>query len=179
MGVAFLSDTFETCRTAGLGYIAGEAPDGIVTLDNVPGCAEIDLFRRSDRVWLRRQVSADDGSYLFDGIPLDVEYDIIGRDITNTWGDVIVGRVRPYAPPQITTASIAFVVGNPAATQMAAQYGGEPFIWSADVLPTGLSLSATGLWSGTPTAAGSYTVVVTVVDAFGEAGTRTYTVTVT
>lgn len=172
-------------RVPGLGYIAGEpadsfsGADGRVSFDNVPGRAEIDIFIRAERAWIRRQVSRSDGSYLIEGLPLAVEYDVIGRDLTGVWDDVIVGRVQPYAPPQITTASMTFTVGNPATTQMAAQYGGEPFIWSADTLPPGLVLSAAGLWSGTPTAAGSYVVTVTVTDTFGETGARTYTAAVT
>lgn len=171
-------------RLVDVGYIAGEAPDAVAadgraTLDNVPGVVEVRLFSRESFALVAKQMSRADGTYRFEGLTLGVQYDIIGRDLTNTWDDVIVSRVLPYAPPQITTASLAFVVGTPAATRMAAQYGGEPFIWSADVLPPGLSLSATGLWGGTPTTAGSYTVAVTVVDVFSESSTRTYTVTVT
>lgn len=171
-------------RTPNVGYIAGEPADGLsdddgrVTIDNVPGRAEIDLLRRSDHAWLRRQISRDDGTYRFNGIPLGVEYDVIGRDLTNTWGDVIVSRVQPYAPPQISTPSLTFTAGNPATTQMAALYGGAELTWTIDVLPPGLSLSPSGLWSGTPTA-GSTQVVITVTDEFGESGSRVYTVVVT
>lgn len=178
MGFRRIRTRLTASPATGYGAIAGEA-DGIVTIDNVPGQAEIRLLRRSDSVWIARQFGRSDGTYRFEGLPLGVEHDLIARDLFNAWDDVIVGRVLPYAPPQITTASLAFVVGVPAATQMAAQYGGEPFIWSVDVLPPGLSLSASGLWSGSPTAAGSYTVTVTVTDVFGETSARTYTVTVT
>lgn len=160
------------------GAISGESP-GIVTIDNVPGRALIDLFRRSDRALIRMQLSADNGTYKFRGLPLGIEHDLIARDLHGEWDDIIVGRVLPYAPPQITTAALSFVVGTPATTQMAVQYGGAPFAWSADVLPAGLTLSASGLWGGTPTASGTTTVVVTCTDTFGEVATRTYTVTVT
>lgn len=162
-----------------VGYVSGELPEGVVTMNNVPSRAEIILLRRSDLGIIQRQISAADGTYRFSAIPLGVEYDLIGRDPTGTWDDVIAGRVQPYAPPQITTAVLAFTVGNPATTQMAAQYGGEPLTWSADVVPPGLSLSASGLWGGMATVPGAYTVAITVTDTFGESGTRTYTVTVT
>jgi hypothetical protein len=177
VSVVVYSDPMIAIAQPGYGYVAGESP-GIVTIDNVPGRAAVDLLRRSDHVWLRRQYSQSNGTYRFSTIPLGVEYDIIGRDLTNTWGDVIVSRVQPYAPPQISNASLAFAAGNPATTQMAALYGGAELTWSIDVLPPGLSLSPGGLWSGTPTA-GSTPVVVTVVDEFGESGSRAYTVVVT
>ena len=167
-----------SARVSVYGIVAGELPDGVVTLDNVPGRAMIDLLRRVDHAWMGRTISRSDGTYRFLGLSLGVQYDIIGRDLFDVWDDVIVGRVQPYAPPQITTPALAFTVGNPATTQMAAQYGGEPFTWSADALPPGLALSTSGLWSGTPTAAGSYVVTVTVTDTFGETSARTYTVTV-
>ncbi len=163
---------------SGYGYIAGEAPDGIVTLDNVPGRAEIDLLRRSDHAWLRRLISRDDGTYRFNGIPLGIDYDIIGRDMTDTWGDVIVSRVQPYAPPQISTPTLNFTIGMPATTQMAALYGTGPFAWSIDTLPPSLSLSGSGLWSGTPGSGSSTDVVITVTDAYGESSSRAYTVVV-
>lgn len=161
-----------------LGYIAGESPDGIVTLDSVPGRAVLDLFVRSTNLWIRREVSRLDGTYRFDALTLGVQYDIIGRDITDTWGDVIVGRVEAYAAPAITTPTLTFIAGTPAATQMAAQYGTGPMTWSISALPPGLSLSASGLWSGTPTAS-STPVVVTVTDIYGSSSSKAFTVVVT
>ncbi|KTW02392.1 hypothetical protein SB4_03555 [Sphingomonas sanguinis] len=45
-------------------------------------------------------------------------------------------------------------------------------------MPAGLALSSTGTLSGTPTAAGSYSVTVTTTDAHGATGTATYTLAV-
>ena len=50
--------------------------------------------------------------------------------------------------------------------------------WSATGLPPGLTLSASGQLSGTPTTAGSYAVTVRYEDSTGCVGTATYTVTV-
>ncbi|MER5638551.1 putative Ig domain-containing protein [Kitasatospora sp. NPDC002227] len=50
--------------------------------------------------------------------------------------------------------------------------------WTATGLPAGLTVSATGLVSGTPTAAGTYTVTVTATDTTGAAGSATFTWTV-
>ena len=160
-------------------YIAGEGPDGLVSIDNAPGRAVVDLFQRSTNAWVARAVSNSSGEYLFDGLNPGQEYDLIGRDLIGVWADVIVGRVQPYARPQITTSSLAFSLGNPATTQMASQYGGGPLVWSIDVLPPGLAMSSTGLWSGTPTEAGSIEVHISCTDVYGETDTKTFTVVVT
>ncbi|MGJ6962645.1 putative Ig domain-containing protein [Streptosporangium sp. G11] len=60
--------------------------------------------------------------------------------------------------------------------------GVTPYTWSvsAGSLPPGLTLNAsTGVLSGTPTASGSYPVTFRVVDANGQADTRTATLVVT
>ncbi|MEO9236812.1 MAG: M4 family metallopeptidase, partial [Jatrophihabitantaceae bacterium] len=56
---------------------------------------------------------------------------------------------------------------------------GQTLTYSATGLPTGLSInSATGLISGTPTTAGTYTVVITVKDTTNATGTATFTWTI-
>ncbi len=58
--------------------------------------------------------------------------------------------------------------------------GGTVLTYAATGLPAGLSMaSASGLISGTPTAAGAYSVQVTVTDATGAFGTVTFTWTIT
>ncbi len=57
--------------------------------------------------------------------------------------------------------------------------GVTPFTWSATGLPAGLSInSGTGVISGTPSATGTASIVVTVVDAAGGSDTQSYTVTI-
>ncbi|WP_329565941.1 protease pro-enzyme activation domain-containing protein [Kitasatospora sp. NBC_01266] len=55
---------------------------------------------------------------------------------------------------------------------------GQTLGYSATGLPAGLSISSTGLITGTPTAAGSSSVTVTATDATGATGTATFTFTV-
>ncbi|MEU1179995.1 M4 family metallopeptidase [Streptomyces sp. NPDC005820] len=50
--------------------------------------------------------------------------------------------------------------------------------YAASGLPTGLSISSTGLISGTPTTAGSYSTTVTVTDSTGATGTASFTWTI-
>jgi hypothetical protein len=66
----------------------------------------------------------------------------------------------------ITTTSPlpAGVVGKPYSVTLAAANGTTPYYWSAEVAPPGMTLSSTGVLSGTPTTAGPYTVYVFVYD---------------
>jgi hypothetical protein len=72
-------------------------------------------------------------------------------------------------------------VGTAASLQIQASdsASGQTLTYSATGLPTGLSISSTtGLISGTPTTAGSYSVTVTVTDGTGASGTASFTWTI-
>jgi len=56
---------------------------------------------------------------------------------------------------------------------------GQTLTYSATGLPAGLSISSSGLITGTPTAAGTSTVTVTAKDTTGASGSATFTWTVT
>jgi alpha-tubulin suppressor-like RCC1 family protein len=70
-------------------------------------------------------------------------------------------------PPLTVTTPSLFdgTVGLPYFVQLTAAGGTPPYTWSSSVLPTGLSLSAGGLLSGTPRSAARTTVTVTVTDS--------------
>jgi hypothetical protein len=60
-----------------------------------------------------------------------------------------------------------------------ASNGAQPLAWSeAPPLTMGLTLSAQGVLSGTPTAAGQFQITLNVVDAAGQPGTATFPTTV-
>jgi uncharacterized delta-60 repeat protein len=62
---------------------------------------------------------------------------------------------------------------------LTASGGTAPFTFSATgTLPTGLTLTGTGILSGTPTAAGSFNFVVTVTDSTSAMASQSYTVTI-
>ena len=70
------------------------------------------------------------------------------------------------ARPALTTpAAQATAVGGTVSLTLAATGGTTPYVWSATGLPAGLVLGSTGVITGTPTAAGVFSLVVTVTDA--------------
>jgi subtilisin family serine protease len=69
-------------------------------------------------------------------------------------------------------------VGTAVSRQMSATGGSTPYTWSATGLPTGLSINASGLISGTPTAAGSFSVTVTAGGSAGGSGSTSFTWTI-
>lgn len=82
----------------------------------------------------------------------------------------------------ITTTTLpAATVGAAYSQQLAAAGGSTPYSWSLDSgsLSAGLTLSAAGVVSGTPTAAGNATFTVRVTDAASRTATQTLTLAVT
>ncbi|MFL6130419.1 MAG: S8 family peptidase [Mycobacteriales bacterium] len=70
-------------------------------------------------------------------------------------------------------------VGVATSLQMSASGGTPPYTWSATGLPPGLSInSSSGLISGTPTTAGTYSVTVTARDTGARTGSTTFTWTI-
>jgi len=85
-------------------------------------------------------------------------------------------------PLSITTSSLtSSVTGSFYSQTLAASGGVLPYSWSLDSgsLPAGLSLSATGVISGTPTSGGTSTFTVRVTDAVSSTATKTFSITVT
>lgn len=69
-------------------------------------------------------------------------------------------------------------VGAATSLQLSASGGTSPYTWSATGLPPGLSISSSGLISGTPTSAGSYSVTATARDATGATGSAGFSWTI-
>jgi hypothetical protein len=73
-----------------------------------------------------------------------------------------IGQVQAVA---IATASLPDgTTGIPYAQTLVAHGGIAPYLWLAGPLPPGFALSQDGILSGTPTAAGNYTLRLSVVD---------------
>ncbi|WP_102299756.1 S-layer family protein, partial [Janthinobacterium sp. AD80] len=82
---------------------------------------------------------------------------------------------------EITPASLpAAQVSVAYSQQLTASGGSAPYSYavSAGSLPAGISLNSSGVLSGTPTAAGSFTLTVTVTDAHLYTGAKSYTLSV-
>lgn len=84
------------------GYLAGEqdpsgAPgDGLLTVNTVPGGREIEVRHRLSRVVVATTFSASDGTWRVSDLPSQDEYDVIARDHTGTYEDILVSRNTPY-----------------------------------------------------------------------------------
>jgi type II secretory pathway component PulJ len=84
------------------------------------------------------------------------------------------------ALPSISTASPlpAGTRLNPYSTTVAGTGGTGPYSWSATGLPAGLSISAGGVISGTPTTAGTTSASVTLTDFAGATATTSLSITI-
>jgi hypothetical protein len=86
-----------------------------------------------------------------------------------------------YTPVLMTTTTLPGATHAVAySTTLAASGGVAPYTWSltSGTLPSPCTLSAAGVISGTPTAAGSSTFTIKVTDKTGTAYTRQFTLTV-
>jgi subtilisin family serine protease len=98
---------------------------------------------------------------------------------------VSAGRVDAQAavsPPTIVTSGLpSGAVGQQYSVTLNAEFGREPYTWSVSgALPGGLSIdSQSGLISGTPNAAGSFSFTVAVRDVMNQVGTATFSIDVT
>jgi len=92
---------------------------------------------------------------------------------------VIASQVGPL-PLTIVTPSVPIgAVGIAYSVTFAAQGGIAPYSWTAAGLPAGLTLSAAGVLSGSPTQPGTYSVSIQVADSSSPALTATQTFALT
>jgi hypothetical protein len=84
------------------------------------------------------------------------------------------------APPLrvIPDALPVFTAGVDVTGSFAATGGVKPYTWSATGLPSGMSLSADGVFSGKPATPGSYAITATVTDRTGSTASHLFAGTV-
>jgi hypothetical protein len=117
-------------------------------------------------------------------------FDVL-RTIEDMYGLPYAGAAATSTPITDcwTTSPNPVVVNNPGnqsspvnraitPLQLSAGGGTSPYQWTATGLPTGLSISTSGLISGTPTARGTFTVTATATDTVGASGSTTFTWTI-
>jgi YVTN family beta-propeller protein len=90
--------------------------------------------------------------------------DAAGNTVTQNYSLSAFGVTTNSLPS--ATVGHAYTSGSPLAT-LAAVGGTTPYSWTSTTLPAGLSLSAAGAITGTPTAAGSTPVTFTATDSSG------------
>ena len=89
----------------------------------------------------------------------------------------IAKKVYTIGVVQITTAALdSYTIGTPYSFQLQAVGGSGNYAWKVNTgtLPEGLTLSSTGLISGTPTAAGSDDIKFQVIDTTCESLNESY-----
>ncbi len=69
-------------------------------------------------------------------------------------------------------------VGTAKSLTLSASGGTAPYTWTATGLPTGLSISTSGVISGTPSAAGTFSTTATAKDSTGATGSATFSWTI-
>lgn len=98
-----------------------------------------------------------------------------GRSVNRQYAIVI----SPPPPLSVSGTPGAGTVGTPyVQVQFTATGGVAPITFSGSSLPPGLTLSSSGLLSGTPTQAGSFSISVSARDAFGAEGSGSFPVTI-
>ena len=127
----------------------------------------------------------DSGSGLIAGTPTaggNFTFTLSGTDASNATASQTVTLIVNALTPTITTSalpngSVGTVYTAPA---LAATGGTPPYTWtvSSGSLPAGLSLSADGVVSGTPTAAGTSNFTVQVKDSLSQTATKALSITV-
>jgi Putative Ig domain len=83
------------------------------------------------------------------------------------------------APLSVSGSLPNGVVGTPVSGSVSATGGAPPYQFSASGLPSGVSMSSAGALSGSPAAAGTFSVTVAVKDSTGAGANKSLSMTVT
>nr|WP_312886871.1 RICIN domain-containing protein [Actinocrinis puniceicyclus] len=92
-------------------------------------------------------------------------------------GGVVSGNTVTVTNPGAQTGTVGAAIGG-VQIQGSDSAAGQSLTYSASGLPAGLSISSSGLISGTPTASGTFNVTVTATDTTGASGSASFTWTV-
>lgn len=94
---AVLPTQQQVLPTAGVGYLAGDFPGGITTLEGAPIAATIRVHLRksgsADGVLVAETNSGPDGTWRVNGLNPSLRYDVVGR--LDGHNDVILANVQP------------------------------------------------------------------------------------
>ncbi|MGO4700291.1 hypothetical protein [Dyella sp. 2RAB6] len=96
-GTYCLNERYQKLPPRGTGYIAGEAPDGLVTFNGAPAIRVVDVFDRLTNIKVATVVSASDGTYHVGNLDTTRLYDVRARGQDEHENDIIAARVTPHA----------------------------------------------------------------------------------
>lgn len=107
------------------------------------------------------------------------------KDTDQNNADLVTAAPTPQSAATDTGGTPSLTVTNPGTQSattgtattpltLSASGGTAPYTWTATGLPAGLAISAGGVISGTPTAAGTSSVTATATDSTGAAGSVTF-----
>lgn len=139
-------------------------------------------------IWVNTQGSLPQGVVLFasgliTGTPTQTGPFSITVSATDIWGATVSATYTLTISTALTITTLppldTGAVGSPYSLQFTAS-GSPPYTWSviSGALPTGLTMSATGLLSGTPTAAGLFQFTVQVTDKTTRAVSNSFILTI-
>jgi hypothetical protein len=107
---------------------------------------------------------------------------VVGVRVMDVYGYYTEGTVTitvTGSPISVSATTVSAQTGVAYSYALQASGGVAPYSWAAlGSMPAGLSLSSSGVISGTPTLAGTYYVAVQVTDSAGATATSTITINV-
>src|SRR5262249_22123021 len=101
-----------------------------------------------------------------------------GATTTKSYSNIAINAAPSISAP--TTSSLpSWTTGQSGYSQQITATGGTaPFVWQISGGPSGLSISSSGLLSGSPTGPQTYSLVVTATDSDGVAASQPYSLTI-
>ncbi len=165
--------------------VAGTVKQRLNGVDSpLMGCL-VRLYARRTGMPVGAATTAADGSFSVDGLLPEsqgffaIAFDPDGAPVQNA---LIFDRLQalPSVPGEIVDQSFALSVGLSITATLKAVYlvGVITFTVTAGALPDGLTLSPSGVLSGTPTAGGEFSFTVTATGSVYGSASRTWTVEV-
>ncbi len=164
------------------------APNDDVNANPDQGSAYV--FTRTGTAWSQQQQLLASNGAAYDNLGWAVAisgYTIVaGAPSDDVGSNTDQGSAYLFSPtcPSITLSPTTLANGTQnlayTSTSIVPSSGTSPFTYevSSGTLPSGLTLSASGILSGTPTAAGSYNFTIKITDINLCVGTRAYAMTI-